>query len=58
MVIYFTGTGNSRFLANLISKELSDEVVDATDYIKNRAYPEFQSEKPYVFVTPTYIKAE
>lgn len=54
MIIYFTGTGNSRYLAEMLAKQLSDEVVDATKLIKDDKTPEFNSEKPYVFVTPTY----
>ncbi len=54
MLIYFTGTGNSRFLANLLSTQLNDEIVDATQHIKNGTHPAFQSDKPYVFVAPTY----
>ena len=54
MVIYYTGTGNSRFLAKIISKELQDELVDATELIRNNENREFYSEKPYVFVCPTY----
>ena len=29
MVIYFSGTGNSRYAAKLIAHELGDELVDA-----------------------------
>ena len=27
MILYFTGTGNSRHIARLISKEIDDEII-------------------------------
>ncbi len=54
MIIYFTGTGNSRFLANRLAELLGDAPVDATAYIKKGEHPSFTSEQPYVFVAPTY----
>lgn len=54
MIIYFTGTGNSRFAAEVLQKTLSDECVNSFDYIKSGINGEFHSEKPYVFVCPTY----
>ena len=55
MVIYFSGTGNSRFAAKLLAKELEDEILDAGRLIKAGEIGDFQSEKPWVFVAPTYI---
>lgn len=54
MVIYFTGTGNSRYLARILAKELEDELVSAPELIKEDMVGDFKSEKPWVFVSPTY----
>ncbi len=54
MVIYFTGTGNSRYLAEIAAKALEDELVCANGWIKENRPADFHSEKPYVFVCPTY----
>lgn len=54
MVIYFSGTGNSRYCAETIAKHLNDEIVDSKEYIKNEIAGEFISGKPYVFVAPVY----
>ncbi len=54
MIIYFTGTGNSRYIAETISKRLDDDITDATDLMKENCCPDFISNKPYVFVAPTY----
>ena len=54
MVIYFTGTGNSRHLARIAARDLDDEITDAFEYIKSGKPAEFHSEKPWVFVCPVY----
>ena len=54
MIVYYTGTGNSRFAAAAVQRVLNDECVNVFDYIKNRKKGSFTSEKPYVFVCPTY----
>lgn len=55
MVIYFTGTGNSKFVAKAIAEKRNDEIVNANEYIKNGKSGFFTSEKPYVFVFPVYL---
>lgn len=54
MIIYFSGTGNSRFAAEFLAKELNDETMDAGAMIKAGEKGRFHSEKPYIFVAPTY----
>ncbi len=54
MVLYFTGTGNSKYIANLIGERIGDTTVDAAAHIKAGHYPHFASEQPYVFVAPVY----
>ena len=36
MIIYFSGTGNSRYIASGMAEKLDDKLVDAGVYIKNR----------------------
>ena len=54
MVIYFTGTGNSKYCADMIASSLGDEAIDSFNYIKNSIAGDFVSEKPWVFAAPTY----
>lgn len=54
MIIYFTGTGNSKYLARELSKLIDDELVCANEYIKNGVCPTFTSNRPFVFVGPVY----
>lgn len=57
MVVYFTGTGNSRYCAEMIAGLIGDETVDAVKYIKSGTQAELKSEKPWVFVCPIYVSA-
>ena len=54
MIVYFTGTGNSRHCARLLAGLLEDQCVDAFHWIREGIGAELQSEKPWVFVSPTY----
>lgn len=54
MILCFSGTGNSLALAKTMAEALGDELFFAPDAIKAGERPCFSSEKPYVFVCPTY----
>ena len=54
MVLYFSGTGNSRFVARAIAIETGDELVCLNDRIKRGDIRPLQSDRPFVFVAPTY----
>lgn len=54
MILYFTGTGNSRHIARLISKEIDDEIMSINELIKSGSNNEIKSDKPFVFIAPTY----
>ena len=54
MILYFSGTGNSEYLAKKLGKVLDDEVIDLFSYIKEEKTKTFSSEKPFVLVSPTY----
>lgn len=54
MILYFTGTGNSKYVADYLADKLQDEVVSLNDILKNNLPCEVQSEKPFVWVAPIY----
>ena len=54
MIIYFTGTGNSRFVAETLAATLQDEVIDAGSLMKNGEKGDFSSGRPFVVVSPIY----
>lgn len=54
MVLYFSGTGNSRYVAKTIAEFSEDELVSIGRKIKSGDFSEIRSEKPLVFVGPVY----
>lgn len=54
MIIYFSGTGNSRFIAEKLSLRLDDELLDCSGYIRHGIAADLISGKPWVFVSPIY----
>lgn len=54
MIIYFSGTGNSRYCAQMLADKLGDELLDSFNFIKDGIAAELSSSKSWVFVTPTY----
>lgn len=54
MIMYFSGTGNSRYIAKRIADNIRDELIDANDKIKRRDTRTIQVNDRLVVVTPTY----
>ena len=57
MVLYFTGTGNSRFVARRIAEQIGDQAVDAAQWIRQGETASFTESGTYVFVSPIYVAA-
>lgn len=54
MVFYFSGTGNSRYVAKRIAEISGDEIISINQRIKNGDYSPVKSDRPLVFVGPVY----
>jgi len=54
MVVYFSGTGNSRFAAEFLAKQLRDELLDAGQRIKAGNGDTLHSDRPWIFAAPIY----
>lgn len=54
MILYFSGTGNSEYVAKRIGKAIGDEVVNLFDRIKGKDYSAVQSRRPWIVAVPTY----
>ena len=60
MVLYFSGTGNSRFAAQQLAGLVDDELVSINRHLRQRildpynAQYAFESDSPFVIVCPTY----
>lgn len=57
MILYFTGTGNSKFVAKALAEQLDDRVFCINDCTKLGKAAELTSEKPWVFIAPIYLSA-
>ena len=55
MVLFFSATGNTRFIAKQLAKRLDDECIDLLDRIKTKDHSGFYSKKPYVICAPIYV---
>jgi flavodoxin/ferredoxin len=54
MVLYFSGTGNSRYVAQMIANITGDYTVDLGSYLRDKEQLIVHSDVPFVFVTPTH----
>lgn len=54
MILYFSGTGNSEYVAKLVAEKNCDTLVSMNDLIKHEKTETLNSEKPFVFVAPVY----
>ena len=54
MIVYFSGTGNSRFAAEFLAKRLGDELLDAGRRMKTGERDSLHSDRPWVFAAPIY----
>lgn len=54
MILYFSGTGNSEYVAKRISKELTDECINLFEKIRENDFSTMHSQCPWVVVVPTY----
>ena len=54
MILYFSGTGNSRYVAKRMGEELGDEVVSVNERLKNKNREALRSQTPFVVVSPVY----
>ncbi len=54
MILYFSGTGNSRFCAAFLAHALNDTIMDTFDMLRAHTGAALSSASPWVFVCPTY----
>ncbi len=54
MILYFSGTGNTKFVAEYIAEHIGDECVSLNDILKYKLPLRFNSVKPFVIAAPIY----
>ena len=55
MILYFSATGNTRFVAHRLAASLGDEALDLLDRIKRDDCAPIHSDRPFVICAPTYV---
>lgn len=55
MILYFSATGNTRFVARQLAASLEDEALDLLDRIRRSDYTPIHSDRPFVICAPTYV---
>ncbi len=55
MILYFSATGNTEYVAGRLAEILGDESLNLLERIKASDYSEINSEKPFVICTPIYV---
>ena len=54
MILYFSGTGNSKYVAKRIADALGDEILNLNDRIKASDTSSVETDERLIIVTPTY----
>lgn len=54
MILYFSGTGNSKYVAQKIGNITGDQVISMNERLKQGNTEPLRSDTPFVFVCPTY----
>ena len=55
MVLYFSATGNTEFIAKELAKRLGDTCVNLLERIQKNDHTPLHSHKPYVICAPVYV---
>ena len=54
MILCYSGTGNSRYIAQRIADELQDNIIDLNEKIKTNNYSSIEIGDDVILVVPTY----
>ena len=55
MVLYFSATGNTEFVAKELAKRLDDDCVNLLHRFKTQDHSVLHSEKPFIICAPVYV---
>ncbi len=55
MVLYFSATGNTEYIAQEVAKRLNDECINLLDRVKNNIHDVLHSDRPFIICAPVYV---
>lgn len=55
MIIYFSATGNTEYIAKELARRLDDECINLLDRVKTGDYSVLHSDKPFIICAPVYV---
>ena len=56
MVLFFSATGNTEFIAKQLARKLGDECLNLLKRVQQGDLSPIHSEKPFIICTPVYAK--
>lgn len=54
MILYFSGTGNSAYVAKKIAEQIGDETLNLLTKLRERDHSAMESDRPWIIVAPVY----
>ncbi len=54
MILYFSGTGNSKYIATRLARKLNEEMININEKIKTNDHSSIHTDDHLIFVCPTY----
>lgn len=55
MVLYFSATGNTEYIAQEVAGRLNDECINLLDKVKSDTHDVLHSDKPFIICAPVYV---
>lgn len=55
MVLYFSATGNTEFIAKELAKRLGDDCLNLLDRVKTKDHTPLHSDTPFIICAPVYV---
>lgn len=55
MVLYYSATGNTEYIAQELAKRLDDTCINLLERIKKQDFSNLHSEKPFIICAPVYV---
>ena len=55
MILYFSATGNTRFIAEELARQLDDETLNLLERIRQKNFAPISSNRPFIICAPVYV---